>query len=120
MILASREFYGYDRLNRLVTSYRGDLDNDKDEIPVADRVNGEAWTLSPVGNWDVYGVDNNGDGDYTDANDLNQDRTHNLVNEITGITEGGGQSAWADPDWSAYGAKSRPGPKSRIGCRTQV
>ena len=45
------------------------------------------WGLSPVGNWDVYGVDNNGDGDYTDAGDLDQDRTHNLVNEITDIDE---------------------------------
>ena len=35
--------------------------------------------------------------------DLNQDRRHNDVNEITGITEGGGEEAWADPVWSDRG-----------------
>lgn len=82
------ELHGYDRRNWLVTSYRGDLNANKDAIPTdGSRVKGEAWTLSPVGNWDDYQVDDNGDGDYTDANDLDQDRTHNLVNEITDITK---------------------------------
>ena len=41
--------------------------------------------------------------------DLDQDRTHNLVNEIwnataaDAITEGGGQTAWASPVHSARG-----------------
>ncbi|MGB2936669.1 MAG: hypothetical protein WBD05_00495 [Phycisphaerae bacterium] len=78
------ELYAYDDLNRLTTFYRGDLDGDKDEIVVADREYGEAWDLTPVGNWEDYQIDDNGDGDYVDASDLDQDRLHNLVNEIDG------------------------------------
>jgi len=77
----------------------------------------EHWGLSPVGNWADYQVNNNPseDSDYTDVADLNQDRLHNLVNEIDtdenhangpdagAITEGGGQSAWASPKYDARG-----------------
>jgi len=48
-------------------------------------------------------ADANGDGDYSDAADLDQDRTHNDANETTALTEGGGQTAWPDPVWSARG-----------------
>ncbi|HUS44754.1 MAG TPA: hypothetical protein VM219_01785 [Phycisphaerae bacterium] len=51
---------------------------------MADCEYGEAWDLTPVGNWEDYQIDANGDGTYTDADDLDQDRTHNLVNEIDG------------------------------------
>ena len=56
-------------------------------------------------NWDDYQVDRDGDGDVTSAEDLDQDRTHNDVNEITGITEEADplQWVWADPVWSARG-----------------
>jgi len=104
------ELYAYDNLNRLTTFHRGDLDGDKDEIVVADREYGEAWDLTAVGNWEDYQIDHDGDGDYDDgAGDLDQDRTHNLVNEIwnataaDAITEGGGQTAWASPVYSARG-----------------
>jgi len=65
----------------------------------------KAWGLSPVGNWNDYQIDANGDGDYVDASDLDQDRLHNLVNETTGITEQSNpqQSQWADPTYSARG-----------------
>ena len=68
-----------------------------------------AWSLDAVGNWETYQEDNGDgssglpDGDYLDAEDLNQTRTHNNANEIynatpgSAITEGGGQSAWDDP-----------------------
>jgi len=78
--------YTYDRnSNRLYreNTVTADLDGDKDEILVADREYGEAWGLTPVGNWDGFEDDAGpGDGDYVDASDLDQDRTHNLVNEI--------------------------------------
>ncbi len=63
------------------------------------------WTLTPTGNWEDFQEDANGDGDYTDAADLDQDRTHNLVNEITGITEQAdpAQSQWITPVNSARG-----------------
>jgi len=41
---------------------------------------------------------------------LEQVRTHNLVNEITGITEGEGQSAWVVPTYDARGDMTS-GPK---------
>ena len=85
---------------------RGKLDGAKTEIPYqnpADRLRREEWTLTDTGNWQEYKIDQNGDGDYSDNNDLDQDRTHNDVNEIGGISELGGQSAWADPDHSARG-----------------
>jgi len=98
------------RLNRLTTWHRGDLNVNKDEIPTGgDRVRGQAWGLSPVGNWDDFETDDNGDGDYTDADDLDQERKHNDVNEIyddtDAITEQAdpAQTAWPDPVWSARG-----------------
>jgi len=65
----------------------------------------EAWGLSPVGNWTGWQLDANADDDYTDATDLAQARTHNLVNELTGITEQANpaQTAWADPAYDARG-----------------
>lgn len=36
------ELYAYDHLNRLTTFHRGDLDGNKDELPVAGRVRGQA------------------------------------------------------------------------------
>jgi len=92
------------RLDRLTTFHRGNLDAN-DAIPAANRDYGEDWTLSAVGNWEDFQVDENGDGDVTDASDLDQDRTHNDVNEVTGITEQTDpqQSQWADPVYSARG-----------------
>ena len=63
----------------------------------------EVWTLSPTGNWSQYQVDAMADDDYTDAEDLNQTRSHNLVNEIGTIGEGGNQMPWADPGYDARG-----------------
>ena len=65
------------------------------------------WGLNALGDWSDYQVNNNPNDedpdDYTDAGDLDQDRTHNDVNEITGISEGGGQTAWLDPAYDAVG-----------------
>jgi len=99
------ELYAYDDLNRLVDFKRGKLDTNKTDIPTtdSDRLRREEWTLTDVGNWSAYKVDADGDGNYTDAGDLDQSRTHNVVNEITGITEYQGQSAWANPAHDARG-----------------
>jgi len=77
------ELYAYDRLNRLTTWHRGNLNGTKDEIPTTEsnRVRGQAWGLSPTGNWDdgrtasrsawknarssiLHPSGENGDGDY--------------------------------------------------------
>jgi hypothetical protein len=36
-----------------------------------------------VGDWDVTELDLNGDGDWSDANEYLDDRTHNADNELT-------------------------------------
>ncbi|MDY7009363.1 MAG: RHS repeat-associated core domain-containing protein, partial [Planctomycetota bacterium] len=77
---------------------------------ITNKVRGESWTLTDTGNWEEYKIDENGDGEYGDDNDLDQNRTHNLVNEIYNATAGsaiteeyGPQSSWADPVYSARG-----------------
>jgi hypothetical protein len=50
---------------------------------ISNRTRQENWTLDQVGNWDLNQVDLNGDVDFVDANELNDDRTHNVVNELT-------------------------------------
>ena len=103
------EAYACDNLNRLTTFHRGNLDGNHAIPATTNRSYGQAWGLSAVGAWNDYQVDSNGDGDFSDAADLDQDRSHNLANEIysatpgAAITEGGGQSSWADPAYDARG-----------------
>ena len=102
---------------------RGKLNEAKTDIPTtdSDRLRREEWTLDAVGNWSAYKVDADGglaDGDYTDAGDLNQSRTHNLANEIYNATAGAAiteqaspqQSQWAEPAYDARGNMTT-GPK---------
>jgi RHS repeat-associated protein len=65
----------------------------------------QEWDLKALGNWTAFRENNNAgaDSDFTDATDLNQSRTHNAANEITGISETGGQVAWADPSHDIKG-----------------
>jgi len=101
------EKYAYDNLNRLTSYDRGTLSGGD----ITNKVRNEAWGLSPTGAWSDYQIDANGDGDYSDTGteEVDQNRTHNLANEIfnetpgAAITEGQGQSAWADPAYSARG-----------------
>jgi hypothetical protein len=45
----------------------------------------QTWTLmDQVGNWEHVKLDLNGDGDWSDADEYNDDRTYNDVNEIAG------------------------------------
>ena len=83
------EFYDYDNLDRLVSLDRGDLNAGRTAIfgtPAGE----EDWTLDPQGNWSAYVTRTSG------STNLNQSRTHNRVNEITGIQETIGP-AWPDP-----------------------
>ncbi len=84
------ELYGYDELYRLTQYDRGDLGGGSIFNPTLT----QDWTLDATGNWTdfIQGV--------TDA--LNQDRTHNQVNEITDITETVG-SAWPTPSYDDNG-----------------
>ncbi len=83
------ELYGYDEVNRLIAFQRGELNANKDDITgTAGRE--EDWSLDMTGNWPGYVQKTSG------STDLDQGRTHNPVNEITGITAATGTD-WADP-----------------------
>ncbi len=83
------EFYSYDEVHRLATFDRGDLNVGKTAIS-GTPVKEEDWGLDMTGNWTDFLQKTSG------STDLNQDRTHNPVNEITGISETVG-TAWVDP-----------------------
>jgi YD repeat-containing protein len=106
-------FYTYDGLNRLTDYDRGDLNGTFSAIGSGSLTFAQEWDLKALGNWTTFKEDANGDTDFTDAGDLNQSRTHNAANEITGISEGSGQVAWADPVQDAMGnITSYPKPSS--------
>lgn len=86
---AKDEFYTYDAINRLKTFDRGDLNVGKTAIS-GTPVREEDWGLDMTGNWKDYLQKTSG------STDLDQDRTHNKVNEISDITETTG-TAWATP-----------------------
>jgi len=76
----------------------------------ANKNRAEDWTLSATGNWSEYKIDADGDGNYTAAADLDQDREHNLANEIADTSGDGDaigqqadpdQTAWTDPNHDA-------------------
>jgi len=125
------ELYAYDDLDRLIDFKRGKLNEGRTEIPYqspADRLRREEWTLSETGNWNEYKIDQNGDGDYSDDNDLDQNRTHNAVNEIYNETAGNAiteeyepQSSWADPACDSRGNMTTvPQPGAMTGTYTCV
>jgi hypothetical protein len=81
------EFYTYDGLDRLLTADRGDLTGGPPPTGVTSRTFKQNWTLEGLGNWKAFQHDADGDGAYTAAGDLDQTRTHNAVNELTGLAE---------------------------------
>ncbi len=83
------EFYTYDEVGRLATFDRGDLNANKDAIS-GTAAKEEDWSLDMAGNWTDFVQKTSG------STDLDQDRTHNEVNEITAITAASGTN-WADP-----------------------
>jgi hypothetical protein len=90
------ELYGNDLIHRLKELARGTLNANKNGVN--DKSFAECWSLDPTGNWKKFLEDTNGDGTWN----LDQARTSNTVNEITGITESAGPS-WATPAYSAAG-----------------
>ncbi|MEM1353909.1 MAG: RHS repeat-associated core domain-containing protein [Planctomycetota bacterium] len=90
------ELYTRDGLNRLNNYQRGLLNTANTAI---DTLSFEQdWSLSQVANWDAFDQDNTGNG----TNDLAQTRTHNQVNEITGITNTTG-TPWINPAYDSAG-----------------
>jgi RHS repeat-associated protein len=71
--------YTIDDLNRLTDAQEGTLGGGT----ISSETRQQTWTLDQVGNWELDQLDLTGDGDFGDANELNDDRTHNVVNELT-------------------------------------
>ena len=88
------EFYTNDGLQRLKDMQRGTLNSTNTAITVPTFE--QCWTLDPTGNW--LGFHEATLGGWP----LDQSRTANTVNEITGITNTTGGS-WATPTYDAAG-----------------
>ncbi|MEQ1735197.1 MAG: hypothetical protein ABL886_02050, partial [Rhodoglobus sp.] len=71
--------YAMDNVDRLVDADEGTLASGS----ISSRTRRQQWTLNQTGNWDNDKVDLNGDGDWTDTEEVNDTRSHNAVNELT-------------------------------------
>ena len=92
--------YTHDSLDHLETLKQGTLSGSTiSGTPAAE----QDWTLDGAGNWTGYVEKSSG------STVLNQTRTNNKVNEITGISAGTGDN-WYDPTFDAAG-NMRTGPK---------
>ena len=107
------EFYTYDGLHRLTGMTRGDLNGTLTGIVSAGATFAQDWSLDPLGNWDGFQQDDNGDG--SSGWGLDQMRTHNDVNEITGFTGGG----WVTPTHDAAGNMTKLPQPNTAGGPTQ-
>jgi RHS repeat-associated protein len=102
------ELYAYDGLYRLTDQKRGTLNGTQTAITTGTFE--QQWGLDPTGNWKTFKQDNDGNGTW----ELNQTRTANKVNEITGITNSVG-TAWATPTYDGAGNMiGMPNPPATI------
>lgn len=101
------EYYTYDGLYQLKTLKRGDLNAGKTDISGTPTWE-EDFTYDPTGNW--HGATTGYLTKVSGSTTLDQNRTHNEANEITGIS---GTPDWADPTHDAAGnMTSVPQPAS--------
>ena len=92
--------YSMDNVNRLTEAKEGTLSGGS----ITNTARDEQWTLSHTGNWDREKLDLNGDGDFVDANELDDTRTHNAVNELTARDTDSNGSANYSPTYDAAGS----------------
>jgi RHS repeat-associated protein len=71
--------YTNDDLNRLTEAEEGSWSGSA----ITSRTRDQQWTLDQVGNWDVAKLDLDGDNNWNEGEEYNDDRTHNIVNELT-------------------------------------
>jgi YD repeat-containing protein len=71
--------YAIDGLDRVTDADEGTLSSGS----ITSRQRRQEWSLTQTGNWTNEKLDLNGDGDWADANEHNDTRTHNAVNELT-------------------------------------
>ena len=70
--------YTMDEIDRLVDAQEGTWNGSS----ITSETRQQEWTLSHTGNWDLGKLDLNGDGDWGDADEYQDARTHNAVNEL--------------------------------------
>ena len=100
------ELYAYDGLYRLNDQKRGTLNGT--QTAITSGTFEQQWGLDSTGNWKTFKQDNDGNGTW----ELNQTRTTNKANEITGITNSVG-AAWATPTYDPAGNMTGiPNPQS--------
>ncbi len=83
----------------MIAADRGDLNSGKNGFEADSENFAQDWTLEATGNWSEFDEDADGNG----TNELEQTRAHNEANETGTISEGEGQTAWADPVHDAAG-----------------
>ncbi|MGH7193701.1 MAG: RHS repeat-associated core domain-containing protein, partial [Candidatus Saccharimonadales bacterium] len=88
------ELYAYDGVYRLARLDRGQLNSTNNGIVAGTEGFTQAWGLDATGNWSTFNQADTG-GAWT----LQQNRTANAVNEITGIAGGG----WIVPAYDVSG-----------------
>ena len=93
------EYYSYDNLNQLSVLKRGDLNAGRTDIS-GTPVWQENFTFDPTGNW--HGSSSGYVTRTSGVIDLDQNRSNNPVNEITGFTTTTG-TGWATPAYNAAG-----------------
>jgi len=93
------EYYSYDNLNQLTVLKRGDLNAGRTDIS-GTPVWQENFTFDPTGNW--HGSSSGYVTRTSGVIDLDQNRSNNPVNEITGFTTTTG-TGWATPAYNAAG-----------------
>jgi YD repeat-containing protein len=71
--------YAIDGLDRVTDAEEGTLSG----TTLSSQTRRQQWSLTQTGNWTNEKLDLNGDGDWADANEHNDTRTHNAVNELT-------------------------------------
>ena len=89
------QVYAYDGLHRLQNVEGGTLSSGS----ITSRQLEQDWTLDQLGNWSTF---KQRDTDTGSTWDLDQDRAHNDVNELTSFTTTTGTD-WADPAYDAAG-----------------
>ncbi|MFV0443117.1 MAG: hypothetical protein ACK5Q5_06070, partial [Planctomycetaceae bacterium] len=90
------ELYAYDGLQRLSDMQRGTLNSTKTAL--TSETFAQCWTLDATGNWTQFRQDDDGNGVWN----LEQMRTANPVNEISGIAATTGP-AWITPEYDPAG-----------------
>jgi hypothetical protein len=92
----------YDGLNRLTGFTRGTLtvQSPSPELSIASDQRRQQFGYDGLGNWSTFKSDDGNGSDW----DLEQSRTNNLANEITGITETHNDPVWVDPAYDKAGS----------------